>query len=126
MTDVLRVRCGCGWEVSGGEAEVIAATTEHGLRVHNMRASREEILAMAVPPPAASAADHPKPHAEHYDNGAVKLTGFHLDGEMHGSWAFYRRDGSLMRSGHFDRGRQVGVWRTFDRSGTVVKESTFE
>jgi antitoxin component YwqK of YwqJK toxin-antitoxin module len=34
-------------------------------------------------------------------------------------------DGSLMRAGSFDHGRQVGVWRTYDRSGRVVKETTF-
>ena len=28
-----------------------------------------------------------------------------------------------MRAGRFERGRQVGVWRTFDRSGKVVKET---
>ena len=67
----------------------------------------------------------PVEHVEHYDNGVLKLRGAHLDGEMHGEWAFYRRDGSLMRSGAFDRGRQVGTWKTHDRSGRVVKESTF-
>jgi len=41
---------------------------------------------------------------------------------MDGAWAFYRTDGSLMRSGSFDRGRQIGVWRTFDRSGALVTE----
>ena len=65
------------------------------------------------------------PHEEHYDNGAVKLRGSHLDGEMHGVWEFFRRDGSLMRSGAFDRGRQVGTWRTYDRAGNVVKETEF-
>jgi antitoxin component YwqK of YwqJK toxin-antitoxin module len=66
------------------------------------------------------------PHVEHYGNGKVKLEGAHLDGEMHGPWVFFRLDGSLMRSGEFDRGRQVGTWRTFDRQGKVVKETTFE
>jgi len=33
--------------------------------------------------------------------------------------------GSLMRSGTFDRGRQIGVWQTFDRSGKLVKETDF-
>jgi antitoxin component YwqK of YwqJK toxin-antitoxin module len=60
-----------------------------------------------------------------YDNGNPKQRGLRLDGEMHGDWEFFRRDGSLMRSGSFDRGRQVGVWRTYDRSGSVVKETTF-
>lgn len=66
-----------------------------------------------------------QPHTEHYADGTVKLSGFHLDGEMHGAWEFYRLDGSLMRTGSFDRGRQVGPWRTFDRSGQLVKETDF-
>jgi antitoxin component YwqK of YwqJK toxin-antitoxin module len=31
-----------------------------------------------------------------------------------------------MRAGSFDRGRQIGTWRTFDRDGNVVKETTFK
>ena len=65
----------------------------------------------------------PEPALDHYDNGRVKSSGFTLDGEMHGEWSFHRRDGSVMRTGAFDRGRQVGVWRTFDRDGRVVKET---
>ena len=60
-----------------------------------------------------------------YDNGNPKQRGQRLDGEMHGAWEFYRRDGSIMRSGAFDRGAQVGIWRTYDRSGAVVKETRF-
>jgi hypothetical protein len=30
-----------------------------------------------------------------------------------------------MRTGEFDRGKQVGTWRTLDRSGKVVKETDF-
>jgi predicted small metal-binding protein len=44
----MRVRCACGWEATGTEDEVVRATSEHGERVHNMRATRAEILAMAV------------------------------------------------------------------------------
>jgi antitoxin component YwqK of YwqJK toxin-antitoxin module len=66
-----------------------------------------------------------EPAIDHYDNGNVRFQGTNLDGEMHGEWAFYRRDGSLMRSGRFDHGRQVGVWKTFDREGRVVKETDF-
>jgi antitoxin component YwqK of YwqJK toxin-antitoxin module len=72
-----------------------------------------------------STSTDPIPHAETFDNGNVKLRGSHLDGEMHGAWEFFRRDGSLMRSGSFDRGRQIGVWRTYDRSGAVVKATDF-
>ena len=62
---------------------------------------------------------------DRYDNGKTRYRGQNLDGKMHGAWKFFRRDGSLMRSGSFDRGRQVGVWRSYKRSGEVAKESTF-
>jgi hypothetical protein len=32
----------------------------------------------------------------------------------------------VMRTGQLDRGKQVGIWRTFDRSGGVVKETDFD
>jgi antitoxin component YwqK of YwqJK toxin-antitoxin module len=60
-----------------------------------------------------------------YANGNLKFRGGYLDDEMHGPWEFFRSDGSLMRTGSFDRGKQVGVWRTYDRSGGIVKETTF-
>ncbi len=60
-----------------------------------------------------------------YSTGAVRSTGFLLGGEMHGPWVFFRKDGSVMRSGEFDRGRQVGTWRTFDRTGRLVKQTAF-
>jgi len=63
------------------------------------------------------------PALDHYDNGNVRFRGANLGGEMHGPWEFFRRDGSLMRSGSFERGRQVGIWRTYDRSGKVAKET---
>ena len=62
---------------------------------------------------------------DHYPNGNPRFRGFNLDGEMHGEWTFYRSDGSVMRTGSFDRGRQVGAWTTFDRTGKTVKVSDF-
>lgn len=44
---------------------------------------------------------------------------------MHGAWGWFRTDGSLMRTGQFDRGTQTGTWRTYDRTGRVLKETTF-
>ncbi|MEX2623936.1 MAG: hypothetical protein WD651_09410 [Acidimicrobiia bacterium] len=69
--------------------------------------------------------DEVLPDNADYDHGGPKHRGFTLNGEMHGAWKFYRRDGSLMRSGEFDRGQQIGIWRTFDRSGAVVRETAF-
>ena len=45
---MLRVRCACGWETSGPEDTVVESTQEHGRRAHNMLATREQILAMAI------------------------------------------------------------------------------
>ena len=60
-----------------------------------------------------------------YADGRTKYSGFRLDGEMHGAWSWYRTDGSVMRTGNFDRGRQIGTWRTYDREGKVLKETPF-
>jgi antitoxin component YwqK of YwqJK toxin-antitoxin module len=67
--------------------------------------------------------DAAAPAVELYDNGNPRFRVFNLGGEMHGDWEFFRRDGSIMRAGTFDRGRQVGTWRTYDRLGKVVKET---
>ncbi len=50
-TEQRRLVCACGWEIRGSEAEVIAGTQEHARRLHNMTASREEVLerSTAVP-----------------------------------------------------------------------------
>lgn len=40
------LRCACGWETVGSVDDVVAATDEHGRRVHNMAATRDEILAL--------------------------------------------------------------------------------
>ena len=55
-------RCACGWEVTGAEDLVVDATIEHGRRIHNMTATREQVLAVlhgsgeaATPPPEAAA-----------------------------------------------------------------------
>ncbi|MGB8857890.1 MAG: DUF1801 domain-containing protein [Ilumatobacteraceae bacterium] len=60
-----------------------------------------------------------------FDNGRLQSKGGMRDGEPHGDWAWYRKDGSLRRTGQFRRGIQVGTWRTFDRGGGLVKETTF-
>jgi antitoxin component YwqK of YwqJK toxin-antitoxin module len=76
------------------------------------------MLGMAKP-------SQPVPDIAHYATGALQSRGSTLDGEMHGAWEFFRKDGSVMRTGEFDHGRQVGTWRTFDRAGRLVKETNF-
>ena len=73
-----------------------------------------------------AADDQPVEEITHFGNGKVKYRGLHLAGEMRGDWTWYRTDGSLLRTGSFDRGRQIGTWRTYDRSSKVIKETTFD
>ena len=43
------ITCECGWSVAGEQAEVVAATQEHGRQLHNMDVSEDQAMAMAVP-----------------------------------------------------------------------------
>jgi predicted small metal-binding protein len=45
----LVVRCQCGWETTGTEDQVVEATQAHGESVHNMKATRADVLAMSSP-----------------------------------------------------------------------------
>ena len=50
-----------------------------------------------------------------YDNGFLKSKGKYKDGQMHGYWHFYRKDGSLMREGKLNMGEPEGEWTTHAR-----------
>ena len=50
-------RCACGWEVTGSEDEVVDAPIDHGRRIHNMEATREQVLAALHAPPSAVGED---------------------------------------------------------------------
>ena len=75
--------------------------------------------------PGVTTESKPVPDVARYNDGGVRYRGFQLDGEPHGTWEFFRKDGSVMRVGKFDHGKQVGIWRTIDRGGRVVKETDF-
>jgi predicted small metal-binding protein len=46
---VLIVRCDCGFEARGEEAELVPLVQQHGRDAHNMEATPEQVLAMAQP-----------------------------------------------------------------------------
>lgn len=58
---------------------------------------------------------------EFYDNGRIKARGKVKDGQLHGAWEWFRRDGTPLRAGSFRAGEQVGDWTTFDRTGQPHK-----
>ncbi len=61
MDEQMTVRCACGWETTGSEDAVVTATREHGERLHNMTATREQVLAMAIRPEGVPAGDRLEP-----------------------------------------------------------------
>ena len=72
MSETLRTRCVCGWEATGTEDEVVEATLDHGLRVHNMAGTREQVLERAeqiAPQPSAEATEAAGPA----DGGAMSI-----------------------------------------------------
>ncbi|MGO4785337.1 toxin-antitoxin system YwqK family antitoxin [Cryobacterium sp. W22_MBD10_FK3] len=81
--------------------------------------------APASSPAPSPSVGTPVPRHDRFSDGSVKASGFELDGELHGHWEWFRLDGSLLRSGEFDLGHQVGIWRTWDRAGRLVKETAF-
>ncbi len=51
-------RCACGWEVTGPLEAVVDATIDHGQRIHNMEATRDQVVAaVAGGPTPEEAAD---------------------------------------------------------------------
>lgn len=57
----------------------------------------------------------------YYKDGSIQGKGTTLDGQMHGYWEFFRKDGTLLRSGNCEYDKQVGEWTTYDKEGKVYK-----
>jgi predicted small metal-binding protein len=45
----LVVRCECGWEIRGTEDQIVPALQKHAGENHNMKVTREQVLARALP-----------------------------------------------------------------------------
>lgn len=46
-------RCACGWEITGPLDDVVDATIDHGRRIHNMEATRDQVVAALLGPDAS-------------------------------------------------------------------------
>ena len=57
----------------------------------------------------------------HRNGKTVWSKGPIVAGAPHGYWEWYRLDGSLKRSGHFENGDPVGEWITYDKNGEKYK-----
>ncbi len=62
-----------------------------------------------------------KAYTVYHKDGSLWAKGFVRGEQMGGYWEWFRKDGTKMRSGHFDNGKQVGKWITYDKKGKVYK-----
>ncbi len=62
-----------------------------------------------------------KKHIIYHKDGSIWAKGYMVNRVCDGYWEWFRKDGSKMRSGYFERGEQVGQWTTYDKIGKIVK-----
>jgi len=67
-----------------------------------------------------------KKFVKHHKDGTVWAKGQTVDAVATGYWEFFRKDGTRLRTGYFDKGEQVGEWTTYDRHGRVYKVTTMK
>jgi hypothetical protein len=48
-----------------------------------------------------------KKHVQYHKDGSIWAKGQAVDGAPTGYWEWFQKDGTIMRSGHFDKGEQV-------------------
>ena len=57
----------------------------------------------------------------HADGKTIFAKGRIKDNQPDGYWEWFRKDGTLKRSGYFKVGEPVGTWTTYDQQGKVYK-----
>jgi antitoxin component YwqK of YwqJK toxin-antitoxin module len=62
-----------------------------------------------------------KQRIDRHKDGSIRARGHVIDEMLAGYWEWFRKDGTKMRSGYFENGKQVGEWTTYDAKGKVVK-----
>ena len=63
-----------------------------------------------------------KQHIEYHKDGSVWAKGkIAANGLPAGYWEWFRKDGTKLRSGHFENGEQAGEWITYDKKGQKYK-----
>ncbi len=62
-----------------------------------------------------------KGFVHYHKDGSIWAKGKVANGVMEGYWEWFRKDGVRMRSGSFKKGKQVGEWTTYDKTGKVHK-----
>lgn len=62
-----------------------------------------------------------KAYVHSHKDGSIWAKGRTIGGMPTGYWEWFRKDGTKLRSGYFDKGEQTGEWTTYDKKGAVYK-----
>jgi antitoxin component YwqK of YwqJK toxin-antitoxin module len=62
-----------------------------------------------------------KEYVHRHRDGSLWAKGAMVAGKPDGFWQWFRKDGTRLRSGYFDKGKQVGAWTTYDQQGKAYK-----
>ena len=57
----------------------------------------------------------------YHKDGSIWAKGRRNGETPDGYWEWFRKDGTVMRSGYFEKGQPVGEWTTYDQRGEVHK-----
>ena len=60
-------------------------------------------------------------YVKYHNDGTIWAKGTTSDDQPDSYWEWFRKTGVIMRSGYFDKGKQVGEWTTYDAKGKVYK-----
>jgi antitoxin component YwqK of YwqJK toxin-antitoxin module len=63
----------------------------------------------------------PEAYTKYHKDGSLWAKGQTLGGVETGYREWFRKDGTRMRSGTFEDGKQIGEWTTYDREGEVYR-----
>ena len=66
-----------------------------------------------------------KKEVVYHKDGSIWAKGDKVDGKCEGYWEWWRKDATKLRSGYFEKDKQIGEWKTYDRKGNVLKTTNF-
>ena len=67
-----------------------------------------------------------KEFVQYHKDGSIWAKGRLVGETPAGYWEWFRKDGTKLRSGYFEKGEQIGEWTTYDSKGKVYKVTTMK
>jgi len=62
---------------------------------------------------------------EYYPNGVLKKRAFFVNSQLEGEYVEYHPNGLIKVQGYYEQGKKVGIWRYYDKKGTLLREETW-